>query len=298
MQQQDSSKGLRGKVSRVVVLPARYGLGPDRMGRRIERMIAFMSHWEAQPTIPVTASVLDRHPSVISSLRGADLAIHGYRHRSYANMSVDQQAADLDAAISAFGRHGLVTDGFQAPYLSTNPATFRLLKSRRFVYDSSVPEFSLAGVDSISRRAKKLADMRYGRTASVSRSDVAGSFIELPVALPDDEILVDGLGLRGASTLTRVVGAMADQARVSAGHLILQVHPERFHLFSDALRSVMEKVTEEGGWKASLAEVASWILAGKGGPGHWPGGRPYALSVTGDLDAVSLADFASRVLVT
>ena len=92
--------------------------------------------------------------------------------------------------------------------------------------------------------------------------------------------------------------AMADQARVSAGHLILQVHPERFHLFSDALRSVMEKVTEEGGWKASLAEVASWILAGKGGPGHWPGGRPYALSVTGDLDAVSLADFASRVLVT
>jgi len=43
MQQQDSSKGLRGKVSRVVVLPARYGLGPDRMGRRIERMIAFMS---------------------------------------------------------------------------------------------------------------------------------------------------------------------------------------------------------------------------------------------------------------
>ncbi len=298
MQNLDASKGLRGKVRRAAMLPARYGFGPERMGRRIERMIGFMSHWEVQPTIPVTASVLDRHPSVVASLKGADLAIHGYHHRSYANMDDKQQAADLDAAISAFGRHGLLADGFRAPYLSTNSATFRLLRSRRFVYDSSIPEFYLPSVDSISLQVKKLGEMRYGPIRPASLGSVAGALIELPVALPDDEILVDGLGVHASPTLTRVLGAMAEQAHASAAHLVLQVHPERFHLLAGALRHVLEKATEEGAWKASLAEVAGWILAGKGGPGHWPDGRPYAVSVTGDLDALSLADFASRVLVT
>jgi len=299
MQKQESSKRFREKVRRVAMLPARYGLGPERMGRRIERMVAFMNRWEMRPTIPVTASVLDRYPGVISSLKGADLAIHGYHHRSYAGMSVEEQAADLDAAISAFGRHGLVAEGFRAPYLATNPATFRLLRSRRFVYDSSIPEFYLADGDSISHQAEQLADMRYGRRSSVPPSKKDGfGLTELRVALPDDEILVDGLGVRTSPALTRVLTAMVERAQTSGGHLILQIHPERFHILSDALHSVLDGATEHGAWKASLAEAAAWILLGKGGPGHWPDGRPYALSVTGDLDALSLADFASRVLVT
>lgn len=299
MQKQESSKGLREKVRRAALLPTRYGFGPERMGRRIERMVAYMSRWELQPTIPVTASVLDRYPSVISSLNGADLAIHGYQHRSYAGMTGEEQAVDLDAAISAFGRNGLVAEGFRAPYLATNPATFRALESRRFVYDSSVPEFYLASADLISHQAKQLADIRYGSMPAVplSRKDTR-ALTELPVALPDDEILVDGLGVRTSPALARVLNSMVERARASGGHLILQIHPERFHIFADALHSVLDGATADGAWKPSLAEAAAWIIRGKGGPGHWPAGRPYALSVTGDLDALSLADFVSRVLVT
>ena len=299
MQKQESSKRLREKVRRAAMLPARYGFGPERMGRRIERMVAFMNHWEVRPTIPVTASVLDRYPSVVSTLKGADLAIHGYHHRSYAGMTAQEQAADLDAAISAFGRHGLVAEGFRAPYLATNPDTFRLLKSRRFVYDSSIPEFYLAHADLISHQAKRLTDMRYGHIPPVSPGKKnSAALIELRVALPDDEILVDGLGVRTSPALTRVLESMLEQARASGGHLILQIHPERFHILSEALHSVLDGAADDGAWKASLAEAAAWMILGKGGPGHWPDGRPYALSVTGDLDALSLADFASRVLVT
>jgi len=299
MQKEVSSKTVRERVRRAAILPARYGFGAARLGRRIEQMVAFMDRWEFRPTIPVTASVLDRHPSVVRSLRGADLAIHGYHHRSYASMDTKQQAADLDAAISAFGRRGLVAEGFRAPYLAPGPATSRLLRSRRFVYDSSIPEFYLTDREPISDRAKKLAVMRYGRLTPVSSRKNDGSIMtELPVALPDDEILVDGLGIRSPSTLTRILRVMTDRALASARHLVLQVHPERFHIFAGALDSVLEKATEDGAWKTSLSDAAAWMVSGKSQPGNWPNGGPYAVSVTGDLDALSLSDFATRVLVT
>ena len=262
-------------------------------------MVALIDRWDFRPTIPVTASVLDRHPAIVSRLNGADLAIHGYHHRSYAEMTVQEQAADLDGAISAFGRHGLVTSGFRAPYLGTRPSTFSILISRRFVYDSSIPVFCLPEQDPISSRVHLLAEKRYGRTQSSTLRVRGGRpFTELPVALPDDEILVDGLGIRRASALSRVLTTMAERARVAAGHLILQVHPERFDIMSDALDSVLQKATDDGAWRSSLSEAAEWILSSRGGRGRWPDGAPYAVSVSGDLDAVSLADFAGRTRVT
>ena len=298
MQKQRFSKGLRETVRRVGFLSARYGLSPDRIGKRIERMIALMARWDTRPTIPVAGSVVDRHPSVISRLRGADLAIHGYHHRSYAGMTIEEQAADLDGAITAFARHGLVCAGFRAPYLATSSATFRLLRSRRFMYDSSIPEFYLGEGDPIFHRAKALTAKRYGPTLFRQAPTRQGSTLtELPVALPDDEILVDGLGLHAPSALGRILDAMVARARASEGHLILQVHPERFDIVSDALHSVLQKAADEGAWMPTLNDAAEWMMDARRGPGCWPRGGPYAVSVTGDLDALSLGDFAGRMRV-
>ena len=294
MQVQRATKGLVETVRRAALLPIRYGLGSNRIGIRVERMVGLMDRWEARPTIPITASVLDRHAGVLTHLAGADLAIHGYRQRSYADLTFDEQASDVDQAISAFARHGLTTSGFRAPYLGTNAATYRLLRSRRFTYDSSRSTFFLSDKDPTSSDARFLATKRYGQLPQRRGvSDYLG-LIQFSVALPDDEILVDGLGIRGTRALSRILLTMADQATASAEHLVLQVHPERFDILSGALEILLQEATDNGAWIPSLAEAAEWILSGRGASGRWPRGAPFAVSVTGDLDALSLADFGGR----
>lgn len=253
-----------------------------------------LRRWDTIPTIPATASALDRHPEIVREIVGTDYAIHGYRHVAYANRNQRYQEADLDHAIASFTRHGLRSRGFRAPYLSADGTTLALLQARGFLFDSSEFQFVLPKNHPVSVEAMRLATGRYLAVRSGPiLPEVLGSLVEIPVALPDDEILVDGLEIANSSTLADVFVAMSREAQLSHSHLVLQIHPERFHLCREGIQTVLREATEAGAWKATVSEVATWAL---GHPaGTWPGGRPFAVSVTGDLDAVSLGDFTRRL---
>ncbi len=289
------TKGFHGAMQRTTLLPIRYGVSPERIRARLLAMVALLERWEAIPTIPVTAVALDRHPRIASALSGADLAIHGYRHVAYANLSPTEQAADLDAARAVFLRHGLRAEGFRAPYLRSNEATKQLLRTRDFAFDSSTPRFLLPRRHPASGSAWDLAATRYGRVATnpqVLTSEARP--VSLHVALPDDEILIDAMGLKTPSGLWNVYESMLEAVAREGSLLVLQVHPERFHLCTDALEMLLQRATDQGAWKASLSQVAEWKMRGENGPGHWPRGSLFAVAITGDLDAVSLPDFAWR----
>src|SRR3972149_6899709 len=194
-------------------------------------------------------------------------------------------------------RHGLPARGFRAPYLSASDTTLRLLRERAFTFDSSAAKFVLPESDPLSKEAIRLAETRYGRVQrGVALPRTEGDLVELPVALPDDEILADGLGIRSAATLQEILGRMLAATHGSGGLLVLQVHPERFPLFSEPIGEVLARAHDRGAWCASLSEVASWVLKNPAEPTRWPKGHSMALAVTGDLDAVSLGDFARRVV--
>jgi hypothetical protein len=288
-------KGFRGSIRRATVLPERYSLGPSRIRSRLTEMADCLRRWDAVPTIPATASALDRHPEIVREIAGVDVAIHGYRHVAYANRPRAEQAADLDRAVESFTRHGLRSHGFRAPYLRADGTTIELLQERRFLFDSSACRFLLPEGHPLAAEAMRLAALRYpGVTRGPLLPEARGALAEVPVALPDDEILVDGLGITNPATLAGVFSAMFQTAKASGSLLVLQVHPERFHLCFEAVTGVLKEATELGAWKATLSEVATWTLK-RGGAGGWPDGRPMALSVTGDLDAVSLGDFPRRL---
>ncbi len=287
-------KGFRGAVRRATVLPQRYSLSPSRIRSRVKEMTDCLRRWDMVPTIPATASALDRHPEIVREIAQVDHAIHGYRHTTYADRPRAEQAADLDRAIGSFTRHGLRSQGFRAPYLSADGTTVELLQERGFLFDSSGCRFLLPPGHPASEGAMRVATARYHEVPrEPALPEVRGTLAEIPVALPDDEILIDGLEIENPSTLTDVFLAMFGEARSTGSLLVLQVHPERFHLCLDAVKAVLARATEAGAWKATLSEVAAWTL--KRGPGAWPEGRPMAVSVSGDLDAVSLGDFTRRL---
>lgn len=253
-----------------------------------------LSRWDAIPTIPATASALDRHPEIVREIAGIDHAIHGYRHLAYANHTREEQARDLDRAIASFTRYGLRSVGFRAPYLSADDTTITLLQERGFLFDSSECRFVLTSTHPVSEEAMRLATARYHTVGpGPIFPEARGSFASIPVSLPDDEILIDGLQISNPSTIAGVFMAMFREAQASGSLLVLQVHPERFHICLEAVKTVLTEATKAGAWKATISEVAAWTL--KHRTGKWPGGHPMAISVTGDLDAVSLGDFTRRL---
>lgn len=296
MQIETRGKGIRGTIRRASLLPVRYGLGPDRILSRLLRMASMVGRWEAMPTIPVTAIVLERHPTLRGQLAEFDLAVHGYRHVSYADLSREEKAADLQAACQVFANRGLAPRGFRAPYLQADEATLDLVRGRKFLFDSSTSQFALPPEHPLTPLATRFVAARYGSNVITGTRPTPASIpVELPVAQPDDEILVDGLGLRNAGGLWRVYEAMMDRAAAAGSHLVIQVHPERFHICEPALELLLAKAADVGGWLTSLSKAAEWHLREGGQNGRWPRGHAFALSITGDLDAVAIGDFALRL---
>ncbi len=291
-----ASKTAGDVMRRAAILPTRYGVTISKIQRRLVSMQSLLYRWDVVPTIPTTAVVLERHPEFARNLEGLDVAVHGYRHVAYADMSVSQQSNDLDSAIRVFSAYGLPIRGFRAPYLRTHHGTDSILASRGFLFDSSQADYILPETHSAFVGCKRMFDARYGaEPPAVSPSTLSTGLAELPVSFPDDVMLVDGLGITEPSTICGIFGAMLNRIRQSCGLLIMQVHPERFDMLRDAMESTLSQATQDSAWKASLSEVARWILK-RGGSPKWPGGSPYAVSITGDLDALSLADFAARLV--
>ena len=286
-----AEKGFFGMLRRAAVLPRRYGVSADKMCDRLRGMIDTLHRLEITPTIPITARILERHPDLRSELGAVDPAVHGYRHVAYARMSPSEQGRDLDAALRVFASHGLSARGFRAPYLRANEATRQLLRERGFLYDSSAASFALPNDDPVATEARRLAGVRYGDVQSgPSMQAFHEGLVELPVSLPDDELLVDGLGISSPEAIARIFGRLVDVANSRGSLLVLQVHPERFPLFADAITRVVRRATDLGAWRASLSEIAKRTVQG-----NYRSGSPFTIAITGDLDAVSLGDFASRL---
>jgi hypothetical protein len=283
-------KGVGGTIGRLTLLPRRYGFTTAKIRRRLRGMIELLQKIDMTPTIPITAQTLERHPELRLELETVDPAVHGYRHVAYASMSAAEQGRDLDAAKGVFVRHGLPTCGFRAPYLAANETTRQLLYQAGFVYDSSTPYFVALPGEDLMVEARRMAESRYGPALQKSIPlRVASGLVELPVALPDDEILVDGLGVTNPETITRVLDRMLTTTSAERCPLVLQIHPERFSLFADAVRCVAKRAEDLGAWRASLSEIAD--RASRHGA---DGGPSFVFAVTGDLDATTLWDFGAR----
>src|SRR5256885_16488183 len=109
----------------------------------------------------------------------------------------------------------------------------------------------------------------------------------MPVSLPDDEILVDGLGIHNATGLWHAFEAMMEMACSTRSHLVVQVHPERFHICEAALELLIEKTVDASGWLGPLSGAAGWAVRSAGGTRPGADGHSVALSVAGDLDWVA-----------
>jgi peptidoglycan/xylan/chitin deacetylase (PgdA/CDA1 family) len=239
------------------------------MASRLDRYAAILADLGIHPTWPATACVLARHPALLRAYAetGAELAVHGLVHGDHARLDRSRQRETIARAADIFARAGIAAVGFRGPYLRYNAATLEVLRELGFRYHSSqaiafplvIDVASDARLASYERALQLYSALDARRT--VARPRMLDRVVDIPVAVPDDEILVERLRVDEAAATAQWL-AMLDATYERGDLFTIQLHPERIAELSVALATTLRDARrrEPGVFIARLDEIASWWL--------------------------------------
>jgi peptidoglycan/xylan/chitin deacetylase (PgdA/CDA1 family) len=251
-------------LARGVAIAGRYGLTATKMDAALAQLAAVLREFGCQATLPVTATTLSRNQALVKMVQaqGLELAMHGYAHVDYTQLSLEQQREHLRRARQIFEQAGVKFTGFRCPYLRWNADTIRVLGECSCEYDSSQAlAWDVAGeaeTDSYRRALDFYGAQMAGDYPALPY--LSGSLVRIPYCLPDDEALIERLKLAGGAGIAEIWLAMLDRIYTAGELFTLGLHPERVPLLKDALRAVLAKARSLSPlvWIARLDEIAAW----------------------------------------
>ncbi len=264
-----ASRGIGNLFLRITTVLNRFGISAKRFERRLYRYRAVTGDLGCVPTLPVTAVILKRHPGLISKLsrEGIEFAIHGYIHVDYGALSPEEQTRHFRKAIATFQSCQIPFAGFRAPYLRSSSKTPEVLSSLGFLYDSSqIIRWDVVEASRYKQEAwreyRKLLDYYQARSAGdyLSLPRLTGDLVEIPVSIPDDEAMVDRLGIVNWKEIAWIWRAILERTYCRGELFTVQLHPERIHLCEEALADILQQAgdLDPPVWTATLAEIARW----------------------------------------
>jgi peptidoglycan/xylan/chitin deacetylase (PgdA/CDA1 family) len=263
------SRGASNLVRRTGQIVTRFGAGPGRMGRRFERFMDVLDNYDISPTFPITALPMSRNPEFAHRLieRGAELAVHAWSHIDLTSLDLKGQNSHMGSAIQLFREHAVPFTGFRAPYLHWDDNTMQVVENYKFFYSSNQTVFwNVIEKDSLSpeqteglERGKAFYKPTDAESMFVLPFRRRG-FVEIPVSLPDDEILLDRMYIHDADYLGNVWRGILDRTYERGELFTLQLHPERIDFFAGALGGMLGEARSRkpGVWIATLDRIAQW----------------------------------------
>ena len=258
------AKGLTGVATRAGAIRSRFGFGEGEMRRSLDSYLEITSMAGARPTLPVTAVVLARHPALIReyAARGVEFAVHGLVHADHASLGPDRQADDLTRAAALFHQAGVPFAGFRGPYLRYSTATDSVLRELGFRYHSSQAiHYAVLSAERLRHDSYQRA-LEFYRTwegdCFISRPRNLNGLLHIPVSVPDDEMLVERLGLK-SDEQTAAWREILNRTHRDGELFTIQLHPERVADVGNALATILKEARAFGDvWLAQLQEIADW----------------------------------------
>jgi peptidoglycan/xylan/chitin deacetylase (PgdA/CDA1 family) len=265
------SKGAANVARRGYAIASRVGMTPGRMERSLVAFSKLLARYDAPATFPMTATALARNPGVLAGLLAGpaaiESAVHGCRHVDHSLLPESTLPGELSRAREIFAGAGIPVTGFRAPYLRWNDDLLTALRTAGFQYDSSrsvlwpvVDRASLspaqtAGLNTLLDFCRPLPT-----DAHPALPVWAGGLLEIPVSFPDDEMMVERLGLTDSAAQAALWTAVLARSHARGELFVLQLHPERFFVCADALAEVLTeaRTLRPPLWIASLGEIMTW----------------------------------------
>jgi hypothetical protein len=263
------TRGLRNLLSRIGTVYSRFGFSSKKFQRILKKYCSLTQELGCKPTFSLTAVILKRHPELIREIRKyeVEFAIHGYIHTDHGVMSYQEQKKHFSKAIDVFNRFEIPFTGFRAPFLRVNDHTFQAITDLGFPYDSSNSvnwevidraEFTKEALREYQRVLDYYSCPMAKKTLALPR--MINNFIEIPVSMPDDEIMMERLGLTDHEEMTKIWSAVLKDSYASGELFTIQLHPERISYYEKTLTSIINdsKKYSPPVWLATLGDISNW----------------------------------------
>ena len=247
------SKGFWHLFRRMQSVVSRYGLTTTQMRRQLDQLNQILDVNKCSGTFPITAIALKRHPEIIRCMaqRGIEFAVHGYLHIDHSELSEEVQHQHLTQALQVFEKNNIPCYGFRSPYLQWNNGTLKALKNQGLSYVSNEPILwdVLDGqpISPLTLSAyKRVIDFYRAKSADdyFSIPRLVEDFLNIPVALPDDEMLVERLGFDDGTSIGKPWLSILEQTYNRGELFTLSLHPERTKVCYDALSAVLTEARQ------------------------------------------------------
>ena len=263
------SRGLRNLISRIFAVLSRFGISSKRFERRLKKYYEITHSADCLPTFAITAVILARYPNYIKELsrQGVEFAIHGYVHVDYRVRDIEEKIRHFGKAITIFNELEIPFVGFRAPFLRVNKNTTPILSNLGFTYHSSrVLYWPVIDINKFSRYARNNYNCLIEFCAPLdsekylSLPKLENGLIEIPVSLPDDETIIERLGITDEKKISEIWLEILRKIYEGGELYNLSLHPERIDNCEIALQDILRKARELNPpvWIATLKEITEW----------------------------------------
>ena len=244
----------------------RYGMAPTKAIHRIDECLEKLAELGCAPTFPTPGIVVQRYPQFIRHLQesGAEIAVHGYWHIDLSALPVSVAIQQLTRAVRTFEHLGIQVHGFRCPYLGCNDELRDALPDGMFGYSSNRViywDLDTFGAGNKSEFFETLRRFYQGKPFSdtVCLPSIHSSLIEIPVCVPDDLQLNDGLRL-SPEEIGQVWSQMLDQVHQRGELFTLIFHPELATDLEQSFVAVLDKARRlyPGVWISRLRDISDW----------------------------------------
>ncbi len=285
-------RGVRFIAERALKLNERYGPGPEKAIKRIECCVSALAEYNCYPTFAVPGIVVRRNLPFIRSLqdRGIEIAVHGYNHVDLKVYPPEHACRQLLQAAELFRAGGLQVHGFRCPYLSATDELVQAVPAGIFEYSSNRaiewPVCHSPGAPS-ELLFQKIQEFYVPSSAETDISVPWNekNLVEIPVCVPDDLQLHDGLG-QCQDDISQVWSDLLRQIHRRGELFNLMFHPELASFCELPFVSVLKEIPSlrPAVWIAQLRDIASW----------WKEKSRFRVEIADDKDLLRIAFICSE----
>lgn len=255
-------KGFTKAVQRGLKIMTRYGLSANKMDKALDQYTNVLARFDCSATLPITSVSVERYPQVVKKYqsRGIEFAIHGFRHLDHSELSYEEQKTHVNRSLDIFSQADIQPRGFRGPYLRWNGDTLALLREYGLDYDSS-QSLNWEILPDSNKTYQHVLQFYGARSAShyPSLPSLEDNLVRLPYSLPDDEAMVERLGLTPDKMNDLWLTILKRTHRL--GELFtIGLHPERISFCQEPLEAVLTEAAQLDPpvWIARLDEIATW----------------------------------------
>jgi glycosyltransferase involved in cell wall biosynthesis/peptidoglycan/xylan/chitin deacetylase (PgdA/CDA1 family) len=250
---------------RATALAKRYGMTSPKAERRILACVRQLAGHGCHPTFPIPGWIVNKYGDFSRTLQamGAELAIHGYKHVDFRSLSPAEAGHEFVKAGAVFREQRIRAHGYRCPYLSATKELPRVIPDGLVQYSSNVAIWweGMPGCDTGNALFDTLQRLYRAESSQsvVATPRLANGLVEIPVSLPDDLQLADGLNL-DPTGIQQVWTAMLQQVHRRGELFVLLFHPESYDQCAPAFENVLAEARRmrPGVWVTQLRDVSRW----------------------------------------